>query len=843
MYKKVNLNYIVIFFITVILFHFTYHLKALNPTNINWLLVAYHDWGTHYLGWAFYKNEPWTFPIGAITNYNYPNGTNIGFTDSIPLMALIFKPFAFLLPDDFQYFGIWLFFCFFLTGIYSFKIFELYKVKRYISLVAVVFLMANPVLIYRGLHPALCAHWLIVASMYYYLKESNLQNAKSNNISQIIILALSALITPYLTAMVVGFNIILPLKNYFFDKSIKLKDIIIFPVVSILSILIIWYALGMIGIGESTNLASFDAFSIFSFNLNSFYNSYGYYSHFLPALELFNEKQYEGFAYFGLGIILLIIIVFVYFSIFELKKLKKNPKLKGYLIISLLTLFMLIFAITNEVTLGKEVLFKYNVPKFIETLGFIFRASGRFVWPFYYLVIIFSILIFTKIRIKFFYKFLTLIFLLGIQIYDTNNLITARTTANNHMSEFHTKLSDDKWIAVLKEFKEMITYPPFEMSMNYNLDYQDLSFLAMKSKLPITSGYVARVDAVKTQNYKDSLNYELGSGRISNDQIFVTTLNHLNNFNMLIYKKKVNLMKMDNFIFLYSKNKKFKNPVVSSTKDRKSIDSILTLFDKPSFKAFEGNISDEKAIKFYIEKYSFENNILRMDGWAFLNATKDNSKDSIFVVLKRGSESYKSPSTLSTRGDITAAYKTGKLDNSGFKSLIFAEKLKGAYEIWLEIKDSKGKSAYSNTNNTIEIETSKPEDESIDMKYGEHISLNLENFSPIFSKYKKGLVFFSNGITKSKAISLKSGKYKISVGGQSTPETPINNENAHFRIKINGREIGEFYLSEKANIQKDVYFELNENTSILLELLYDNDYSKDGKDRNAVIKKIELFKI
>ncbi len=37
---------------------------ALQPSNINWLMTARHDWGTHYLGWAFYKNEPWHFPIG-----------------------------------------------------------------------------------------------------------------------------------------------------------------------------------------------------------------------------------------------------------------------------------------------------------------------------------------------------------------------------------------------------------------------------------------------------------------------------------------------------------------------------------------------------------------------------------------------------------------------------------------------------------------------------------------------------------------------------------------------------------------------------------------------------------
>jgi len=88
----------------IIIYQVCYGLVTLKPSNINWLMSAHEDWGTHYLGWAYYKSEPWHFPLGKVTGYNYPVGTNVGFTDSIPLCAIFFKLFAPLLSEDFQYF-------------------------------------------------------------------------------------------------------------------------------------------------------------------------------------------------------------------------------------------------------------------------------------------------------------------------------------------------------------------------------------------------------------------------------------------------------------------------------------------------------------------------------------------------------------------------------------------------------------------------------------------------------------------------------------------------------------------------------------------------------------------
>ena len=82
-------------------------LRVLTPTEFGWVMQG--DWRIHFLGWQFFRNEPWHWPPGRIEGYLHaPAGTAIGFTDSIPLVAFAPKPFSGLLPVTFQYLGIWL---------------------------------------------------------------------------------------------------------------------------------------------------------------------------------------------------------------------------------------------------------------------------------------------------------------------------------------------------------------------------------------------------------------------------------------------------------------------------------------------------------------------------------------------------------------------------------------------------------------------------------------------------------------------------------------------------------------------------------------------------------------
>lgn len=77
---------------------------VLDPTATGWVLQG--DLAQHYVGWAFFRDEAWQWPPGAIAGLGYPVGTSVFYTDAHPLLAFLFKPLSGLLPRPFQYIGL-----------------------------------------------------------------------------------------------------------------------------------------------------------------------------------------------------------------------------------------------------------------------------------------------------------------------------------------------------------------------------------------------------------------------------------------------------------------------------------------------------------------------------------------------------------------------------------------------------------------------------------------------------------------------------------------------------------------------------------------------------------------
>ena len=697
---------IIIFIIVALFFHLCYGLQIINPTNINWIMSVYHDWGQHYLGWAFYRNDPWTFPLGAIESYNYPVGTNIGFMDSIPLLGLLIKPFSSILPEDFQYLGFWLFVCSYFVAYYTKKILQLYKVSNLIIILAVVLMIANPVLLFRSIHPALSSHFLILGSIYNFLRPSY-ENSKKINLNQIFLFFIAVTVNPYIMVMIFGFNVIIPLKHYLLDKTGTLKQTFLYPTISGLLFIIFWVFIGMIEFSKGTSVASAEPFSLYSFNLNSFFDSYGYYSKFLPDLGRTNPFQYEGFAYFGIGMMILIFFGFINI-IFKFINKKIHPQsFKKWGVLLFLCLGLLAFSITNVVSFNSQILVTFPLPKIIEKLGFIFRASGRFVWPFYYLLFIGSIVVFSKIKMNSYLKITILTMITIVQLYDIQELYTRW---NLPSGTYKTALQDERWIEVFKKFDNIIIYPSFDYnySINYNNDYQDLSYLGLKAGKPISNGYVARANVTKANEFNSILMTDLSSGIIDSNRLFITADKHINAFDVLLNEGTVDIHKMDNFVFIYKKNKNLSaRNFGENFETKKFLDSVKTFYKEnkvPSFEPIAYKLFSNKITKFFFDAFSFENNTIKTRGWAILEETTNNEKDMLFLILQNDSGSYEIKLKAENRPDITAAFNKQNLDNAGFNSVLFTRNLpKGAYVIGLVIKSDNNEKYFIKSDKNIII--------------------------------------------------------------------------------------------------------------------------------------------
>ena len=110
-------------FLFVIPLSFCFYLLGydnFNFSNQSWLING--DLAQYQLGWKFYREDIWRFPLGLNPNYGISNSSSIVYSDSIPLFAIFFKIFKRFLAEDFQYFSFWIFICIYLQALLSLKI-------------------------------------------------------------------------------------------------------------------------------------------------------------------------------------------------------------------------------------------------------------------------------------------------------------------------------------------------------------------------------------------------------------------------------------------------------------------------------------------------------------------------------------------------------------------------------------------------------------------------------------------------------------------------------------------------------------------------------------------------
>ena len=121
-------------------------------------------------------------------------------------------------------------------------------------------------------------------------------------------LFLSGLINPYMCLMVFGFTVALSARLGFFDKILSKKYFFAYNATSIIIPLLTWYLVGILSFNSGENLSVDGSYGLYSFNLNSLYNSSGW-SNYLSGLKQVSWHQYEGFMYLGLGILLLLALL------------------------------------------------------------------------------------------------------------------------------------------------------------------------------------------------------------------------------------------------------------------------------------------------------------------------------------------------------------------------------------------------------------------------------------------------------------------------------------------------------------------------------------------------------
>lgn len=494
---------------------FDWHLVV--PTYTDWLLSV-GDASTHFISWLFFKNEPWHFPPGAVHNYLAPLGTSVGLTDSLPLLALPLKLLAPILPFRFQYLGAWLLVNHILQALFGYLLLRTRTRNKIILFGGTLFFLLSPILLKKFKQIALDSHWLILAAFWIYFRTIPLDRRFAN---WLILLAVAALIHPYLTAMTAAIAITDFIRQALLEKNLSITKATLAIGCLFCVIIFQWYMAGyLIYTGMGPYQGAPASYENTSMNLNALFNAFD--GHF----NVTNRWQHAGYNYLGKGMLILSAV-----AIFVASRYKRLLPGKRNWPLLLLCILFLAYSVSNVITFNNIVLFRYTPPPPLRTLFSMFHTTGRFFWPVNYLII-FSVLLaldnISNQRLLFFLISTCVV----VQFLDTRNLILRHDFFNQ---PFHNRLASPAWQQQMAGIKHIKAIPPLVRSLQDRDDYKGFALLAARYDKTIDIGYNARLPQEKAMEITRLLTNEVTVGPPDNQSLYVFGRQTFMKFQTLIH--------------------------------------------------------------------------------------------------------------------------------------------------------------------------------------------------------------------------------------------------------------------------------------------------------------------
>lgn len=524
-------------FLGVVAFLIIFGWRVIIPTYDDWILASKSDADNiqHYMGWVSYRESDWHFPVGLIENVLYPDMISIFYTDSIPLFAIPFKILSPILPETFQYLGIYGLLSLALAGGFSGLIIYSFTEKKIPSAIGSLFFSFSMVLLLRVFyHTALSGQWLILACLYTWLvarkSEGMIRIKKAVLWSLFSVLAL--LIQAYFLPPVWGIMACSMLSDLLESEKEEIKnaliDILITGFSAAVATVIVGYAGGLFYGGVA---ASGDFFGFFAFDLTSFFNSMGDgggsavpFAKIIPPLPFF-IWSYEGYSYLGAGILILFVAI-VFYGIYKLAKKEYEISFtkEGFIAALPYICFFAGFLIASTSGVIRVCGHDYviHLPQKVVELWSVFRSSGRLIWPVYYFVMLWIIITAIKIAGDIDEKWAIALVaaILLIQLYDESGYLISLHEKFAPKVTYTSSIKDEAWEDLAKEYKHIMVYP------NTNVVYssyqgQELQYFANRHSMTMNIIYFARnVSAPVNESVYHHFE-ELASGEKFDDTMYV----------------------------------------------------------------------------------------------------------------------------------------------------------------------------------------------------------------------------------------------------------------------------------------------------------------------------------
>ena len=485
--------------IGIIVFLACYGWKILDVTNDSWLFTG-QDISQHYIGWKFYRASAWHFPIGQIDGIIYTDTSCIVFTDSIPLFAIFFKILSPILPETFQYFGIWGIVTYLLVGGISAVIVRKSTESCWLCWIGSGFFCLSPYVFQRMYgHTALAGHWIILLAIGIWIYKPFFSTFRRKLGAWTGLLIIGSLVHIYFIPMIMVFMFGFCLQDLFENSGWK-EDLVFAPM-TVVADLIVLYAVGAFSKSGDYNDSGL---GVYSANLNSLFNPNNY-ARYLKTLPI-RPGQDEGFGYLGLGILFLLgcaLGIYIVYKIrcrkgieqnFE-KEIRRTQMAFGCSMVVVLFIF-LILAWSPEIAFGTKTIMRIHYPEVILRILSTFRASGRFIWCVGYIIMLYCVMTVCRYSMKK-VAYVCVAGALALQLADMRWIIESKKVMLSTSSQINSMMSD-QWeqLAEGKEHLIILPYSTVQGERGIEGSYEMGNF-AVDHGMTINYFPVARLDFEK----------------------------------------------------------------------------------------------------------------------------------------------------------------------------------------------------------------------------------------------------------------------------------------------------------------------------------------------------------
>ena len=493
-------------------------LGILNPRNVSWLLADF-DMTLEYLGWAFYRYGPWAFPIGLNPNFGLDISSSIIYSNSMPLFAMVFKPFSALLGEPFQFWGLWILLCFVLQAWMTWLLIGLITSDIWLKTFATGLLLFSPPMFSQiGFHNSTIGHFPILMALYLILRP----NQNNRALWWSILLPSTLMIHPYTFAMLVALWLADLLDKLLIQKELSIFQVLLEMVCAFTTTLLVaWQA------GYFMNVSPGETgFGMYRMNLLAIFDPSGFdaanwsFLYSLPWVR--SNNNYEGFVYLGLGLIAVLLISLPMIARHYEKLIKL---LRGRVFIFLCLICLTLFALSNNIGIGAWTFTVPLTPK-LFSIASILRASARMFWPVFYVIAIAGIYFLIRGYSK---KIATTVLgiALAVQIFDTSGAwLEIKNKINHPGAQPVSSLSDPFWLDAAKHYRKVVRVPVW----NEQAIWEKFANYAAQNQLGTNSVFMGRVDQQKIDRSNHKIKEMLAQGKFEPDTLYIVEDNYVPQF-------------------------------------------------------------------------------------------------------------------------------------------------------------------------------------------------------------------------------------------------------------------------------------------------------------------------